>query len=57
MDDIQSAPESSHVVVLGNEELGLPGFPQAPLLPTNLGQVARGAELACSQVVTLRRLL
>jgi hypothetical protein len=34
--DIPSAPGSSDAVVLGNEELGLPGFPRAPLLPTGV---------------------
>jgi hypothetical protein len=37
--DISSAPRSSDVVVLGNEELGLPGFPRAHLLPPDSGQV------------------
>jgi hypothetical protein len=57
MGDIPSVPRSSDVVDLGNKELGLLGFPQAPLLPIDLGQVAGGAELACSQVATVHRLL
>jgi hypothetical protein len=44
-------------VVQGNEELGLPGFPTVPLLPVGWGQVAGGAELACSQFATMHRLL
>jgi hypothetical protein len=39
MGDISSALRSSDVVVLGNEELGLLGFPRVPLLPTYWGQV------------------
>jgi hypothetical protein len=41
----------------GNAELGLLGFPRAPLLPTSWEQVAGAVKLACSQVETLRWLL
>jgi hypothetical protein len=34
MGDIPSATRSSNVMDQGNEELGLPGFPRAPLLST-----------------------
>jgi hypothetical protein len=40
MGDISSTPRCSDVLVLGNEELGLPGFPRAPLLLTNWGRRA-----------------
>jgi hypothetical protein len=40
--DISSTARSPDVVVLGNEELGLPGIPRAPLLPTDRGQVEGG---------------
>jgi hypothetical protein len=40
MGDISFSPGSSDVVVLGHEELGLPGFPREPLLPFGWGQVA-----------------
>jgi hypothetical protein len=40
MGDTPSAPRSSNVMALGNDELGLPGFPRVPLLPTGGGQVA-----------------
>jgi hypothetical protein len=44
-------------VDLGAGVLGLPGYPRAPLLPTNWRQVAGAAELMCSWVATVRRLL
>jgi hypothetical protein len=56
MGNIPSAPGSSDVVVPGNEEFRLPGFPCAPSAH-RLGQVAGGAELACSQIMTACRLL
>jgi hypothetical protein len=46
--DILSAPGSSDAVVHGNEELGLPGFPRAPCLLADSGQMVGGTELACS---------
>jgi hypothetical protein len=48
MGDIPSTPESFDVLDPGSEELGLPGFPRALLLPTSWGQVVGGMELACS---------
>jgi hypothetical protein len=39
MGDTPSAPGSSNVMALGNDELGLPGFPRVPLLPIGGGQV------------------
>jgi hypothetical protein len=57
MSGMPPAPGSSDVVVLKNEELGVPGFPRLPLLPTDWGKVAEGTELACSQVTSARRLL
>jgi hypothetical protein len=52
-----SAPGSSDVVVLGDEELGLLRLPRAPLLPTDWGKVTEGVEMVCSQVAIVHRLL
>jgi hypothetical protein len=57
MDDIPCAHGSFDVLDLGNRELGLLGFPQAPLLPADWDQVMVGMKLACLQVVTICRLL
>jgi hypothetical protein len=39
-DNVMSAPGSFDVVDLGGGELGLPGYPRVPLLPTSWRQVA-----------------
>jgi hypothetical protein len=54
--DTPSILGSSDVAALGDEELGLPGFPRAPPLPTDWASDG-GTELACSQVMTMHRLL
>jgi hypothetical protein len=48
LDDVPYVPRSFNIVDLKNGELGLPGYPQAPTLPTGWGQVAGGVELPCS---------
>jgi hypothetical protein len=57
MSDMPPALGSFDVVVLRNEELGVPGFSRLPLLPTDWGKGAEGTKLACSQVMSARRLL
>jgi hypothetical protein len=54
-DDMGSAPGPIDIMDLGARELGLPGCPRAPLLPTSWRQVVwGGAELTCSWVLTAR---
>jgi hypothetical protein len=55
--DAPSVPGSFDIVDLENGELGLSRYPRVPLLPAGQGQEAGGAELPCSQVATVRRLL
>jgi hypothetical protein len=43
--------------VLGDLELGMPGFPRTPSLSADRGQVTWSTELACSQVASTCRLL
>jgi hypothetical protein len=50
--DVPLAPGYLDVTVLGDWELGMPSFPRMPSLSADWGQVKRGAELACSQVVS-----
>jgi hypothetical protein len=38
-DDVMSVPGSFNIVDLGTGEVGLPGFPRAPLLPASWKQV------------------
>jgi hypothetical protein len=55
--DVMSVPGSSDIMDLGTGELGLPGYPRVPLRPTSWRQVAGCAELMCSWVATVHRLL
>jgi hypothetical protein len=57
MGDVPLAPGSLDVTVLGDRELEMLGFPRMPSLSTDRGQATRGAELACSQVVSSHRSL
>jgi hypothetical protein len=57
LDDMMFVPGSFDIVDLGVCELGLPGNPRAPLLPASWRQVAGVAELTCSWVATVHRLL
>jgi hypothetical protein len=50
-------PGSFDIVDLGAGELGLSGYPRVPLLPASWRQVAGVAELTCSWVATVHRLL
>jgi hypothetical protein len=50
--DVLPTPGSLDVMVPGDRELGMPGFPQTLSLSVDWGQVTSGAELACSQVVS-----
>jgi hypothetical protein len=54
---VTSVPGPFDIVDLGAGELGLPGNPRAPPLPASWRQVAGGAELTCSWVTTMGRLL
>jgi hypothetical protein len=51
-DDVLAILGSFNIVDVRNEELRLPGYPRAPLLPTSLGQVAEGTELTRLWVTT-----
>jgi hypothetical protein len=53
LDDVTSVLGSFDIVDLGIREPGLSGYPRAPLLPASWGQVAGGAELTCSWVMTV----
>jgi hypothetical protein len=57
MGDVPCFPRSFNIVDMGNRELGLSGYPRAPLLRTGWGQVARDVDMACSWVATMHRLL
>jgi hypothetical protein len=57
LDDVSSVPRSFNIVDQGNRELGLPGYPRAPPLPTSRGKVVGVTELMCSQVATVHQLL
>jgi hypothetical protein len=56
-DDVMSIPGSFDIVDFKASELGLSGYPRAPLLPASLRQVVGGAELMCSWIVTMHQLL
>jgi hypothetical protein len=55
--DVPPTPGPLDAMVLGDLELGMPGFPQTPSLSADRGQVTWGAELACLQVASTRRSL
>jgi hypothetical protein len=57
MGDVSSVPKSFDIVDLGNRELGLSGYPRAPLLPTQLPASGRvrgvGMLTSCDHALTI----